>query len=125
MDGTAVIAIVTVLGSAVAGLIWVIQFLFSKLLPAIEDLQGMVANGNELTKANTSATKSADRYLRGRNGRDAKQHAELVKATQAIPITMRKIADEQADALKKALTDLPAQHVGAQNVDKQTVGQQD
>ncbi len=61
---------------------------------------------NKLTAAtekNTDATKSADAYLKQRNGRDIEKHTELLKATQAIPRTLKRIAADQAVAIIRAV----------------------
>lgn len=73
------------------------------------------------TQKNTEATKSADVYLRQRNGRDIEKHTELLKATEEIPKTMQKIADEQAVALLQAIQN---QEVKEQRVEHQTVKEQ-
>lgn len=78
---------------------------------------------DKLTKAtiqNTAATKSADTYLRQRNGRDIEKHQELLVATKAIPDTLKQIADDQATAIIKAVT-VKEQHVEHAHVEHQTV----
>ncbi len=72
------------------------------------------------TDQNTMATTSADTYLKQRNGRDIEKHAELLKATEAIPITLRKIATDQSKAIIKAVT-IQDQHVEHQHVDHEIV----
>jgi len=110
-------AVIGVLSLAVGALIWVIKFMFTKLLPTIEGL-------TTATRANTSATKSADTYLRQRNGRDIEKHEELLKATEAIPQKMQKIADTQAKTLIENLKKLPAQNIEHQHVKDQTIENQ-
>lgn len=114
-DNNAVtLAVVAVLATCVGGLIWIIKFLFNKFIPAIDKL-------TDMTKANTDATKSADTYLRERNGRDNEKHAELVKATQEIPIKMQEIADAQAEAILTSMKQVKEQHVEHQNIDHATI----
>lgn len=87
--------------------------MFNDILPAL----------NHLTKAtvqNTEATKSADTYLKQRNGRDIEKHAELLLATQAIPTTLQQIADEQAKAIISAM-EVREQHVAFQTVNQSMV----
>ena len=112
-NDTVSLAIVGILATCVGGLLWVIKFIFGKMLPIIEDLV-------KVTAANTKATKSADEYLRQRNGRDNEHHAEVMKVIGAIPTKMQQIANTQAKTLADNLRKLPAQ-----NIEHQTVEQQD
>lgn len=85
-DGNAVtLAVVAILATCVAGLMWIIKFMFSKLLPVID--RGAVSTERlvEVTKQNTKQIKVADDYLRKRNGRDNDMHRELVAAIAEIP----------------------------------------
>lgn len=78
---------------------------------------------NTLTNAtlkNTEATSSADAYLKQRNGRDIEKHTELLKATKAIPATLKKIADDQAIAIIKAVK-IERQYVEHSHVEHETV----
>lgn len=106
LDATVAIAVVGVLGTCVGGLIWVIKKMFNQIIPAIDSL-------TKATQGNTRATKSADTYLRERNGRDASMHKELIQAVQAIPEQII----ETANITAKALADTPI----TQKVDKQEV----
>lgn len=112
MNDAGLLAALGIVSACVGGLIWVIKTMFSKIIPALEAL-------TNATRQNTSATKAADRYLKQRNGRDIEKHAELLEATQAIPTTMQRIADAQADAILKAV-EIKEQHVEFQRVDRQT-----
>lgn len=115
MDNSAVtIAIVGILATCVGGLLWIIKFMFNKMTPLLEGL-------TKSTDANTSATKTADKYLRDRNGRDAESHKESIKAIEAIPLKMQAIADKQAATLIKNLKKLPAQKIEHQHVQEQKV----
>lgn len=105
------LAVVAILATTVGGLLWIIKFLFNKLIPIIE-------NVTEVTTANTNVTKAADKYLRNRNSVDIKQHAELVKSMEQIPKTMQAIADAQAKAIQDNLPQVKEQHVDVQHVDK-------
>lgn len=64
---------------------------------------------------NTQATKTADTYLRERNGRDGERHAELIAVTQAIvdrldksAITLTSDTKDAVQAVKQVKTDLAA-----------------
>ena len=70
------------------------------------------------TDKNTMATKSADEYLRKRNGLDMEHHTEVLSAIQAIPEVLRHIADEQSKAIDHAIN---KQKVTEQVVEHQTV----
>lgn len=100
----AFIAALGILATCVGGLLWVIKFVFTKLIPAIDHL-------TDATKRNTLATKSADEYLRQRNGRDNEMHGQVLGALKAIPGEMKKLADSSVE------------QVGAivQNISRQTV----
>lgn len=90
------LAVVGILATCVAGLMWIIKFMFSKLLPVID--RGAVSTEKlvEVTRANTKQIKVADEYLRRRNGRDNEMHKELIAAIAEIPkqiITTGKVSD--------------------------------
>lgn len=106
-DSAVTIAVVGVLATCVGGLLWIIKFMFMKIVPSIDGL-------TKATAANTAATKSADKYLRERNGRDNEAHTETLLAIQEVPKTMRKIASEQA-------LDSKDQHIEHQEVATQIV----
>lgn len=109
IESSVTLGILGVLGTCVAGLIWVMKYVFGTLKPLLEETL-------KATQANTKATNHADQYLRERNGRDNAMHKQLLEATQAIPSTLKGIADEQARAIVKA--------VKVQNVQEQTVHSQ-
>lgn len=95
-NSSVTLAVVAVLATCVGGLLWVIKFMFTKLLPVIE--KG--AKSNEVlvkaTKQNTEQIKVADEYQRHRNGRDQEMHKELIKAIAEIPkqiVATGKISD--------------------------------
>lgn len=75
---------------------------------------------SKATTKNTSATTSADIYLRERNGRDNEHHAAALKAINAIPVTLKKIADDQEKAIIRAVK-ADRQNVTEQKVEHQTV----
>lgn len=93
-NSTVLLAALGIVSACVAGLLWVIKFMFKELLPTIQGLE-------HATKANTSATKSADKYLKERNGRDTKIHTELVTAIKEIPAQIVETASITAKELKK------------------------
>lgn len=114
VNDAGLLAALGIVSACVAGLIWVIKRMFNDILPALDGLKAA-------TISNTRATKTADQYLRDRNGRDVEKHAELLKATQEIPKVMQEIADNQAQAIISAV-DVKEQHVEHQHIDKQTTG---
>ncbi len=114
-DNTIILAALGIVASCVAGLIWVIKYMFSRIVPALEGLTNS-------TVANTVATKRADDYLRDRNGRDNTMHKELIKAVGDIS---QQIIDT-ADVTAKTLVDHPiAQKVETQVVQTQVVKKTD
>jgi len=93
MNEASTIAIIGILGSCVAALIWIIKYLFDSFKPALDKLA-------EVTHANTEATKNADAYLQQRNGRDIEFHREIMVKLQAIPLRADGSATIVADELK-------------------------
>jgi len=93
MNEASTIAIVGILGSCVAALIWIIKYLFDSFKPALDKLV-------EVTHANTEATKNADAYLQQRNGRDIEFHKEIMAKLQAIPVKAEGAATIVANELK-------------------------
>lgn len=116
-----VLAALAILASAVGALIFIIKFMFNKLLPRIENGNEAISKLIIATKTNTQVTRNADDYLRARNGRDDANHEKLVEATQAIPLKMQQIADAQADALLVSLRQVSEQHVEHQHVEQAIV----
>lgn len=113
------LAALTIVSACVAVLVWVIKFMFTKILPAMENNNKLTAQANVLTKANTKATKSADEYLRERNGRDNEHHKATLKAIEEIPNTLKKIAKDQEKAIIKAVQ-VDKQSINKQNVNETT-----
>ena len=79
MESTVLLAALAIVSACVASLVWVIKFLFTKMMPAIENLV-------KVTELNTEATKSSDTYLRERNGRDIHFHENIMKSLIAIQV---------------------------------------
>jgi len=73
----AILAIIAILASTVGALIYVIKYMFDKILPILESMQKSVDR-------NTEATKSNDEYLRYRNGRDNEMHEQVLNSLRAI-----------------------------------------
>lgn len=113
MNSPELLAALGIVSACVAGLIWVIKKMFNDILPALNGLK-------RATEQNTSATKSADTYLRERNGRDNEHHAATLKAINAIPVTLKDIADAQEKAIIKAVK-VDRQSVTEQKVEHQTI----
>lgn len=124
MNDAGLLAALGIVSACVAGLIWVIKFMFSKLMPMIEKSNILAEQGIKVGEANTSATKAADSYLRERNGRDAEHHRATLKAINAIPSTLKKIANAQEKAIIKAVK-VERQSVTEQKVEHQTIRSQD
>lgn len=114
------IAVVGVLATCVGALVWVIKFLFQKLLPAFEQQTKVTRRLVTATAANTKATRAADTYLRDRNGRDNEFQKHNLEAIDAIPAKMQAIADRQAKALTHT-QNIHDQYIQRQKVDKQHV----
>jgi len=113
MNEAVLLSALAIVATCVAGLIWVIKYLFSQIVPAMKGLE-------EATAQNTAATKSADIYLRERNGRDNEHHSAVLESINEIPKTMKKIADDQSSAIIKAVS-VNKQSVAEQTVKHQTV----
>lgn len=77
MSEQAILAIIAILASTVGALIYVIKYMFDKILPILESMQKSVDR-------NTEATKSNDEYLRYRNGRDNEMHEQVLNSLRAI-----------------------------------------
>jgi len=112
-DKASILAALAILGTCVGALVWMIEYMFTKMLPMIE-------KNIDATTANTLATKNADKYLQDRNGRDAEAHKETLKAIAVIPTKMQEIADLQATTLVESVKEISEQHVKHQTVDKVT-----
>lgn len=117
MNEAPLIAALGIVSACVAGLIWVIKRMFSDIVPALDGLK-------RATDQNTSATKSADEYLRDRNGRDKEHHKATLKSINAIPATLKKIAKDQEIAIIKAVK-VERQSVTEQRVEHQTIKEKD
>lgn len=118
LDNAVTLAVVGVLATCVGGLLWIIKFMFNKMVPMMEE-------NIKATIANTEATRSADKYLKERNGRDIEKHEELIKATEAIPVKMQYIADTQAKAIVTNLKQVKEQKVTHQYVDTVAIKAED
>lgn len=83
MSEQVVLAIVAILATTVGALIWVIKYMFDKILPILESLRDSV-------EENTKQTKSNDEYLRERNGRDSKFWIEVRESMRAITAALER-----------------------------------
>jgi len=70
METTVLLAALGIVSACVGILGWVIKFLFTKILPVLENV--------------VVATKSSDTYLRERNGRDIHFHTNVMETLTAI-----------------------------------------
>ncbi len=85
------LSVLAVLGSCVAGLIWVIKHLFTEIKPVLGSInESQITNTKALDKLsslvekNTKATESADEYLRKRNGRDSEIWQKVMHSLEQI-----------------------------------------
>lgn len=111
------LAVIGILASCVGALVWIIKYLFAKIIPNLEKNTDMLKLLADVTTNNTAATKSADEYLRERNGRDIEFHTQVVERLDAVPLKMEQIALKQAKELKR----ITMQDVKEQTVQHQTV----
>lgn len=130
MDSAATIAIVGVLSATVGALIWIIKYLFTEFKPALDTLIKLSAENIKNTAQNTETTRSADLYLRERNGRDNAFHSEVMASLKDIPIQAKAQADIVVQELRnvgkltaKTLEETNQQTI-TQTVVEQTVGKQ-
>jgi biopolymer transport protein ExbB/TolQ len=127
MDGASIAG----LGSTAGAVTVVILFLKFLSTQKIEDrtankerdkaLATQLNKLGKIIKNNTKATKSNDEYLRQRNGRDIEKHAELIKATKAIPEVMQGLINSKVEVILDAIVnkqEVKEQHVGKQIVEK-------
>lgn len=78
MDANAVaLASLGILGTVVAALVWIIKFLFEKILPILEELRIAIDKNTKQTTANTT-------YLRARNSRDSDFWQEVRDGLKSI-----------------------------------------
>ena len=103
MNEAATLAIIGILGATTAALVWIIKYLFASFMPVMDNLV-------RATEENTKATKSADEYLRDRNGRDKTFHEEIMLSLKEIPDQAKKQAEEVAKELHR-VGDLTAERL--------------
>lgn len=84
MSEQAVLAIIGLLATTVGALIWVIKYMFDKLLPVIESLKESVDNNAQQTKENRE-------YLEKRNGRDSRIWQETFEAIKDLKDSYDKV----------------------------------
>ena len=128
MNEAALLAALAIVATISGALVWIIKYLFNTFKPVMDELV-------RATQANTSATISADTYLKQRNGRDIDFHTEIMEKLKAIPDQAAIQAERVAIELKR-VGDLTAQKVAEvkeevshpttqqQTVIKQTVEEQ-
>lgn len=123
MTDTVPLAALGIISTLVVFLIWLLKYLFTDYREVMNKLILSV-------ETNTLATKSADIYLRERNGRDIEFHKEIMVKLQDIPVQASKAAEVLAKELKR-VGDLTAQKVEQvkveaknQTVETQTVEHQ-
>lgn len=97
------LAVVGILATCVTGLLWVIRFLFTKLLPIIDKNAASTEKLVQVTKQNTRQIKQADDYQRKRNGREAEAHQELIKAISEIPRQIVKTGAKSDTIIKEVI----------------------
>lgn len=124
-DNTVTITALGILATCVGGLIWIIKFMFNRLLPLIEKGNRSQEKLAELTKANTEATRAADVYLKQRNGRDNEMHSKNLAAWDTTRDSIEKMIESAqtiADgSTEKIITAIKQQEVETQVVRTQVV----
>jgi hypothetical protein len=97
--------VITVLGgvitACVATLTWVIRFILKKVVPAIDNLADSTDKNTKAVNAVQKTTKSADKYLKERNGRDNETHSEMIEAIKKIPAQIIATANITAKTLEE------------------------
>ena len=84
MESTVLLAALGIVATCVGVLVWLIKFMFERIIPAIDGFKEITDATLRATIANTEATKSADTYLRERNGRDNIFHKEVMDELREI-----------------------------------------
>lgn len=109
-DQSVALSAIGVVITAVGALVWIVKFLMVEMRKSIDhntssyqDVARVLGKLSISTDKNTRATMSADAYLRKRNGRDNEHHKLVLEGLEAIPTTMKKIADDQANAIIRAV----------------------
>jgi hypothetical protein len=119
--------VVAILASCVAGLLWIIKFLFTRLIPRLDKGNEVMEGLVEATKLNTRAVKSADDSRRIVRTRDTKIAEQLIKTTKESHDTMIKaVQDIPTQIIKSAALTAKAIHETppSQKIDKQEVNTQ-
>jgi len=111
IDSAIIISIVGILATVVGALIWIIKYLFTAFMPVMDRLV-------TATELNTQATRSADEYLRQRNGRDNEFHNEVIQKLTKISTEITQTAATTAKVLAKNST---TQEVREQTVEHQII----
>ena len=100
---------------------------YKQVAKALDRLSKNTGENSLQSKLTRAAIKASDSYLRERNGRDNEKHQMLIniseeqlKATQAIPATLKKIADDQSAAIITAVK-VEQQHVEHQHIEHEVV----
>lgn len=99
---------------------------YEKVAQALDGVTKSNIGLQSLTKLNTTATKSADEYLRQRNGRDNEFHTEVMMSLKDIPVQAKIQADQVASELKRVgdMTASQLKLVGEQTIKEQVVEHQ-
>lgn len=87
MSDQVILAIVAILASTVGALIYVIKYMFDKILPILEGLKSSVDTNTRQTKAN-------EEYLKKRNGSDGRRWEENTIAINTLTDSIKKLAPE-------------------------------
>jgi hypothetical protein len=84
MSDQVVLAIVAILATTVGALIWVIKYMFDKILPILESLKVAV-------DLNTVQTKANEEYLQKRNGSDGRRWEENTQAITSLTASIKSL----------------------------------
>lgn len=134
------LAALGIVSACVAGLIWVIKRMFNDVVPALKHLTKATESNTEATKSADAYLQQRNGRDIERHAKDIeiqntmvaemkkipdiiystqqqrkKESDAVLKATQAIPRTLKKIASDQAVAIIKAVS-VKEQHVEHQEV---------
>jgi hypothetical protein len=95
MSEQVILAIVAILASTVGALIYVIKYMFDKILPILESLKASVDLNTEQTMISVKRIESNEIYLRKRNGSDSVRWKENTDAINSLTSIIKKTASEE------------------------------
>jgi len=118
MESTVHLAALAIVSACVTGMIWIVKFMFEKLLVRMDRGNELMDNNNKLlielqlsTQKNTKATESADQYLRDRNGRDAKIHEKQMETAHTLHKELINAINTTSNTITKTEQNIETQNV--------------